>query len=1122
MSSDSPAPTPQDDADRIRLKRLAKLQTVSSSSSPGDSDPSAAAQGGSGSGSNTPPTAHAKPAAPPKPKPIPRPTPASVLQAAAGSSSTPPPRQASGLAKKKLGAAPKFDLQQWEHETVGGVLKVTLDAKVAESSGYEIVWLKHLAVELQSEGIATEKISLELLDRLLIARLELDPQKMTDELDYLPVLVSLPPKQTIFEYLVGCWKRLNAARSAAIKKGYTPLDTQNALERIEKIRHLVISYAGYILQEPEMFPQPNGRALGPPELITPLLSLSALSAPLLGSTSATPNTLTPSDIEQFMQDLARRFAPDNELDGILEPVVTGLCFHESLFRPEGLGGGDTSWRGVISGLEVLVGIKSIAAMITRMDRWNPKETSAVRFEREALLGPLCRLGVFPMEWPGIGLSYFSEPDKRSRDDVESSFASLRGTLKSLQSSLFQIFNTLVRAGPESREAVLDFFARVISLNAKRAGMQVDQATVASDSFMFNIQTVLYRFAEPFIDANYTKMDRIDRLYFAQSTRIDLKEETRIKATSEEAQEWEDAHKDPSVPPPNFISDIFYLTIAMTHYGYLKTISSYNDLNKHLEDIQRHLDFINGDGSWMGSPMQARTEAAINKLKSDMNKIRSSQLAYEAGLLDPEVVFRSIGFTNFLSTWLIRQVDPKGKHPSPIVELPLPTEVPMAFRVLPEYIVEDIVEYLFFAVQTSPDKFELSGKLELMTFVLTFLTSTWYIKNPFLKSKINDALFMSIWQYGRERNGILGNMLNTHPLALAHLMPAMMHFYIEVEQTGASSQFYDKFNARRSISYILKTVWNNPSHREALKKEAKNVDKFVRFVNLMINDVTYLMDESLGELIQIHNIQVEMSEKDSWEAQTPEHRREREGTLRQLERHASSYITLGRSTVELLKVFTAETKEPFMMPEIVDRLAAMLDYNLQVLVGPKSKELKVKDPKKYKFDPRALLSDVIQVFMNLSDQQTFINSVAGDGRSYSKELFDKAATTAVRWTIKTEAEIQVLRQFVEKVEIAKASLEAEEDLGEVPDEYLDPLMFTVMKDPVLLPSSKTIIDRATIKSHLLSDSKDPFNRAPLSIEQVVAMPELKAQIEEYLVQRRNKSKILETPAIPVEEPMDTSQ
>jgi ubiquitin conjugation factor E4 B len=46
------------------------------------------------------------------------------------------------------------------------------------------------------------------------------------------------------------------------------------------------------------------------------------------------------------------------------------------------------------------------------------------------------------------------------------------------------------------------------------------------------------------------------------------------------------------------------------------------------------------------------------------------------------------------------------------------------------------------------------------------------------------------------------------------------------------------------------------------------------------------------------------------------------------------------------------------------------------------------------------------------------------------------------------------------------------------------MFTIMRDPVILPTSKAIIDRSTIKSHLLSDTKDPFNRAPLTIEEVI--------------------------------------
>ncbi|KAH0586206.1 hypothetical protein H2248_007462 [Termitomyces sp. 'cryptogamus'] len=1012
--SDNPS-TPIDDAERIRMKRLAKLQTAERS---GRTSPAAS--------TSTLPPSQSKPLVvkpPPVSSPAKKPSPAPVVP-------LPVP------VKKK--APSKLDLASWEHESIGFVFNVTLERSVADQTAYETVWLKHLAEEFESEGLKNTLLNADLADRILIARLELDPGAMwqvkCDDLEYLPVLASLPAQQTTFEYLVGTWKRVNATKSALLKKGYSPSDTQAALLRLEKLRELVISYTGLTLQEPEMFPQPQGRMLGPAELVAPLLSLSALSGPLLAPSSS-PNTLTPSDIEQFLQDLARRFEPDNEIDGILGPVVKSLLFHESLFRPEGLGGGDASWRGVVGGLELLVSIKAIAMMITRMEEWNPASATAPTFERMALLGPLCRLGVFSREWPALGTSYFSDPAKRSRDNVESSFASLRGTLKSLQSSLFQIFNTLVRAGPEPREAVLQWFARVISLNSKRAGTHVDPETVASDSFMVNLQTILLRFAEPFMDANYSKMDRIDPLFYAQSSCINLKEETRIKATSDEAVEWERAHRNPNAPEPNFISNIFYLTIAMSHYGYLKTIQTFNNLAKHLEDLKRHLEFINGDGSWMGSPMQGRVEATINQVKNEQNKIRIQQLAFQTQLCDPEFTFRSVGFTIFLSTWVIRQVDPKKTHPNPPAQILLPDEVPLSFRVLPEYIIEDIVEYFLFVVQTSPDKFEMTGKIELMTFVLTFLNCTWYIKNPFLKAKINDLLFMSVWGYGYEKHGVLGNLLNTHQVALEHLMPALMHFYIEVEQTGASSQFYDKFNARRNISYILKVIWNNPTHRKALSIEAKNVDKFVRFINLMMNDVTYLMNESFTELTQIHEIQVEMKDQGTWNSRTQEYRREREGMLRSLERQASSYTTLSRSTVELLKVFTAETKAPFMVPEIVDRLAAMLDYNLVALAGPKYQELKVQDPEKLKFDPKALLSDIIQVFLNLSDQPDFIRAVAGDARSFSREVFEKAADVAFRVNLKSSAEIEQLMTFVANVEEAKLALEADDDdLGEIPDEF----------------------------------------------------------------------------------------
>ena len=90
----------------------------------------------------------------------------------------------------------------------------------------------------------------------------------------------------------------------------------------------------------------------------------------------------------------------------------------------------------------------------------------------------------------------------------------------------------------------------------------------------------------------------------------------------------------------------------------------------------------------------------------------------------------------------------------------------------------------------------------------------------------------------------------------------------------------------------------------------------------------------------------------------------------------------------------------------------------------------------------------------------------------------------------------------------------------------------MEDPVILPNSRMSIDRATIRSHLLSDPHDPFNRVPLTMEDVIpgeSRPvsflfvkkplltitdtELKAKIEAFKAERTGRK--------PAPEQMDTS-
>lgn len=98
----------------------------------------------------------------------------------------------------------------------------------------------------------------------------------------------------------------------------------------------------------------------------------------------------------------------------------------------------------------------------------------------------------------------------------------------------------------------------------------------------------------------------------------------------------------------------------------------------------------------------------------------------------------------------------------------------------------------------------------------------------------------------------------------------------------------------------------------------------------------------------------------------------------------------------------------------------------------------------------------------------------------------------------------MADFSAKVQsLDKKHKEDQEALTNAPDEYLDPIMSSLMADPVILPSSRVTVDRSTIARHLLSDQTDPFNRSPLTMDQVKPNTELKEEIEKWIEQKRKE-------------------
>ena len=136
--------------------------------------------------------------------------------------------------------------------------------------------------------------------------------------------------------------------------------------------------------------------MGAAELVSSLLSLSSLTGPL--SSNSSSNAIAPSEVKSFLTDIVQRFEPDGELDDVLGPVIRLLLSHPSLSNPQGIAGADSSWRSILAGLDILVTIKPIAALIPRMPEFNPPNANASNFEYLSLLGRLLRLNVYERDW----------------------------------------------------------------------------------------------------------------------------------------------------------------------------------------------------------------------------------------------------------------------------------------------------------------------------------------------------------------------------------------------------------------------------------------------------------------------------------------------------------------------------------------------------------------------------------------------------------------------------------------------------------------------------------------------------------------------------------------------------
>uniref|UniRef100_A0A8B9YEH5 Ubiquitin conjugation factor E4 n=1 Tax=Bos mutus grunniens TaxID=30521 RepID=A0A8B9YEH5_BOSMU len=753
-----------------------------------------------------------------------------------------------------------------------------------------------------------------------------------------------------------------------------------------------------------------------------------------------------------------------------------------------------------------------------VDYIQPKDPSNGQMYQKTLLGVILNISCL-LKTPGVieNHGYFLNPSRSSPQEIKVQEANIHQFMARYHEKIYQMLKNLLQLSPETKHCILSWLGNCLHANAGRTKIWANQMPeiffqmYASDAFFLNLGAALLKLCQPFCKPRSSRLLTFNPTYCALKELND--EERKIKNVHMRGLDKETclipAVQEPKFPQNyNLVTENLVLTEYTLYLGFHRLHDQMVKINQNLHRLQV---------AWRDA--QQSSSPAADNLREQFERLMTVYLSTKTAMTEPQMLQNCLNLQVSMAVLLVQLAI--GNEGSQLMELtfPLPDGY-SSLAYVPEFFADNLGDFLIFLRRFADDILETSAdSLEhVLHFITIFTGSIERMKNPHLRAKLAEVLEAVMPHMDQTPNPLVSSVFHrkrvfcNFPYA-SHLAEALIKVFVDIEFTGDPHQFEQKFNYRRPMYPILKYMWGTDTYRESIKDladyasknlEAMNPPLFLRFLNLLMNDAIFLLDEAIQYLSKIKIQQIE-KDRGEWDNLTPEARREKEAGLQMFGQLARFHNIMSNETIGTLAFLTSEIKSLFVHPFLAERIISMLNYFLQHLVGPKMGALKVKDFSEFDFKPQQLVSDICTIYLNLGDEENFCATVPKDGRSYSPTLF--AQTVRVLKKINKPGNMIVaFSNLAERIKsLADLQQQEEETYADACDEFLDPIMSTLMSDPVVLPSSRVTVDRSTIARHLLSDQTDPFNRSPLTMDQIRPNTELKEKIQRWLAERKQQQK-----------------
>eukprot|EP00054_Salpingoeca_dolichothecata_P023244 m.154283 g.154283 ORF g.154283 m.154283 type:complete len:1056 (-) comp24623_c0_seq9:11-3178(-) len=608
-----------------------------------------------------------------------------------------------------------------------------------------------------------------------------------------------------------------------------------------------------------------------------------------------------------------------------------------------------------------------------------------------------------MEMQGLGRYFSSIPLATQRlpppppmsvnhaADVRARIQLLQSCMEKMQQRHKRILHGILK-DKTFKETLLQWVARLLEINKGRSAPK-DRTTrgieqqYSTNSLLINLTSVLLQLCEPFLDLNakpHQDMKRLDYRWLASDLRIDMKEYPKFAGSEssppdiatnsagfdldvQEASMLADAialslqtntnasssSNEEDIPKSyHFVTECFFLTLRAVNVALVPTIKFFREFENSFHG------FIDAK---IASGM---TYPEITQL-DQFHRMELQKIGIESmlgnNLLTPNLCRLYVLF----SCWLQRLATREDRR--------------KVFETLPEFLLHDMGIILSHIARFAPDILATSRDIErLLYFICEFIDPPDNVVQSAIARQGLADVILQFCPTHQKRGTFMASarmleILFANPPAQEKLAQGLLQLYVDVGYVEGALEVFDKNSARYRIALIIQEMWASQPFRQAMFKEAKNKDKWHGYVKAMLSDAIFLFNDGLSRVSDVRGMQLQMADKQAWNAKPAGERMEGERYMAQIERTARSFLRFGRGSVELLRFLSSDPamRELLVKDNLNVRVAQTLINFLTKLCGDRIKELKVQNPEKYGWDPKMLLRDVGSVCANFCLDENFL-------------------------------------------------------------------------------------------------------------------------------------------------------